>query len=77
MSLIEDDASLAPRLLSTLHPYTGRAHIVGVTGSAGTGKSTLVDQLAREYRKQGRTIGIIFQFFQLLSRHFRYQRHRD
>jgi LAO/AO transport system kinase len=33
--------------------------VIGLTGSPGAGKSTLVDQLAREYRKQGRTIGIV------------------
>src|SRR5205814_7136545 len=42
-----------------LYAHTGRAQTVGVTGSAGAGKSTLVGALAREERKRGRTIGII------------------
>jgi LAO/AO transport system kinase len=46
-------------LLKALFPHTGRARVIGLTGSPGAGKSTLVDQLAREYRKQGKTVGII------------------
>jgi len=42
-----------------LFPHTGRARVIGLTGSPGAGKSTLVDQLAREYRKQDKTVGII------------------
>jgi LAO/AO transport system kinase len=42
-----------------LFPHTGRARVIGLTGAPGAGKSTLVDQLAREYRKQGKTVGII------------------
>ena len=42
-----------------LFPYSGRARVIGLTGAPGSGKSTLVDQLAREYRKHGHTIGII------------------
>lgn len=37
-------------MLSELFPHTGKAHLVGVTGAPGTGKSTLVNQLARYYR---------------------------
>lgn len=46
-------------LLKALFPQTGRARILGLTGSPGAGKSTLVDQLAKHYRKQDRTVGII------------------
>jgi LAO/AO transport system kinase len=46
-------------LLKALFPHTGHARILGLTGSPGAGKSTLVDQLARHYRKQNRTLGII------------------
>ena len=42
-----------------MFPHTGRARVIGLTGSPGAGKSTLVDQLAREYRKQDKTVGII------------------
>ena len=46
-------------LLKALFPQTGRARILGVTGAPGAGKSTLVDQLAKHYRKENRTVGII------------------
>jgi len=59
ISLIENDTSQAPRLLSALYPHTGRAHIVGVTGSPGTGKSTLVSELTKEIRTRGEKVGII------------------
>jgi LAO/AO transport system kinase len=50
---------VARALLAALYPRTGRAHIVGVTGAPGTGKSTLVNALARAYRAEGKTVGII------------------
>lgn len=56
---IEDDDPRAHAALAALYPRTGRAHIVGVTGAPGTGKSTLVSALAAEERKRGRTVGII------------------
>ncbi|MEO6064137.1 MAG: methylmalonyl Co-A mutase-associated GTPase MeaB [Thermoflexales bacterium] len=56
---IEDDDLRAHAALAALYPRTGRAHIVGVTGAPGTGKSTLVSALAAEERKRGRTVGII------------------
>jgi len=46
-------------LLKALFPETGKARILGLTGAPGAGKSTLVDQLAKHYRKENRTIGII------------------
>jgi LAO/AO transport system kinase len=45
--------------LKALFPHTGKARVIGLTGAPGAGKSTLVDQLARQYRKQERTVGII------------------
>lgn len=59
ISLIENDASQAPRLLAALYPHTGRAHIVGVTGPPGTGKSTLVGELTKKIRAQGEKVGIV------------------
>ncbi|OIO98831.1 MAG: hypothetical protein AUK03_00615 [Anaerolineae bacterium CG2_30_64_16] len=59
ISLVEDDGPEAHALLAALYPHTGRGHVVGVTGAPGTGKSTLVNALARAYRAQGFTVGII------------------
>jgi LAO/AO transport system kinase len=59
ISVIEDRTPDAGQLLKALFPLSGRARVIGLTGSPGAGKSTLVDQLAREYRKQDRTVGII------------------
>jgi LAO/AO transport system kinase len=59
ISAIEDGRPEAQPLLKALFPFSGRARVIGLTGSPGSGKSTLVDQLAREYRKQQRTVGII------------------
>ena len=46
-------------LLKALFPYSGHARTIGMTGAPGAGKSTLVDQLAKHYRKENRTVGII------------------
>jgi LAO/AO transport system kinase len=59
VSAVENGDPAALELLKALFPYSGRAQVIGITGAPGSGKSTLVDQLAREYRRQGRTVGII------------------
>jgi LAO/AO transport system kinase len=59
ISVIEDNTPEAAQLLKAIFPFSGKARVIGLTGAPGAGKSTLVDQLAREYRKQGRTVGII------------------
>ena len=59
ITIIENDGAEAQEALATLYPHTGRAHIVGVTGAPGTGKSTLVNELAKVYRQRDRTVGII------------------
>src|SRR5215469_1348215 len=59
ISAIEDARPESTSLLKAVFPFSGRARVIGLTGAPGAGKSTLVDQLAREYRKQERTVGII------------------
>lgn len=59
ISAVENRAPQSAALLKALFPHSGRARILGLTGAPGAGKSTLVDQLAREYRKAGSTIGIV------------------
>ena len=50
LSLIENNTSDGNKILEELYPHTGKAKIIGVTGAPGTGKSTLVNRLAYQYR---------------------------
>jgi LAO/AO transport system kinase len=59
ISLVEDEAPEAAALIARIHPQTGRAYLIGITGAPGTGKSTLVDALTAEIRRSGQTVGII------------------
>jgi LAO/AO transport system kinase len=59
ISLVENDAPGATAVLSGCFPYTGHALRIGLTGAPGAGKSTLVDQLARHYRAQSESVGIV------------------
>lgn len=52
LTLVENDAPEGRAALTELFPHTGRAHLIGVTGAPGTGKSSLVNQLTLYYRKQ-------------------------
>ena len=45
--------------LTDLHPHTGRAWVVGITGNPGAGKSTLTDQLLAFYRRAGQRVGVL------------------
>jgi LAO/AO transport system kinase len=56
---VEAGRGPAEAALAALFPHTGRAHLVGVTGAPGTGKSSLVNALARVLRGQGRTVAIV------------------
>ena len=51
ITTVENRAPESLDLLKALFPHTGHARIIGLTGAPGAGKSTLVDQLAKEYRK--------------------------
>lgn len=56
---IENNRAEARRVLAELYPHTGQAYLVGITGAPGTGKSTLVNELAKAYRRDGQTVAII------------------
>ncbi|MEZ3144574.1 methylmalonyl Co-A mutase-associated GTPase MeaB [Halobaculum sp. MBLA0143] len=56
---IENRAPGYREIVSRLHEHTGAASVVGITGSPGAGKSTLVDKLAKAYRDRGETVGVI------------------
>ena len=59
ISTVENREPGSSALLKALFPHSGKARIIGLTGPPGAGKSTLVDHLARLYRKENRTVGII------------------
>jgi LAO/AO transport system kinase len=57
ISAIEGGA--AREVIAAIFRYTGRAHVIGVTGAPGTGKSTLVNEIAKDYRRRGQRVGIV------------------
>ncbi len=68
--------------LAELHPHTGNARVIGITGNPGAGKSTLTDQLITRYRRQGLRVGVVavdptspFSGGAILGDRIRMQRH--
>jgi LAO/AO transport system kinase len=59
ITVVENDDPAAAALAAALYPHTGHAHVIGITGPPGAGKSTIVDALASVIRSQGQTVGII------------------
>jgi len=59
ITLVEEGASTAREVVEAIHPYTGHAYIVGITGLPGSGKSTLLDKLITLARREGLKVGVI------------------
>ena len=59
MSLVEDGGEAGTELLKAIFAKAGHAQLIGITGPPGAGKSTLVDRLTGELRKEGREVGVI------------------
>jgi len=56
---IDDRVPDAREVLKKLYRHTGRAHVIGITGPPGVGKSTTIDQMVEAFRKDGKTVGVI------------------
>jgi len=81
---LEDDLAEAKTAIKRIFPHTGRAHVVGITGAPGAGKSTLVDALIASFRKKEKTIGVLavdptspFTGGAILGDRIRMQRHAE
>ena len=59
ITAIENCTDESPELIARLFPHTGKAHVIGLTGAGGAGKSTLIEKIVREYRNRGKTVGVI------------------
>lgn len=59
ITAIENCTNQGQELITKLFPYTGKAHVIGLTGAGGAGKSTLIEKIVREYRSRGKTVGVV------------------
>jgi LAO/AO transport system kinase len=59
ISLVETNIPEAQGILKKIFPYTGNSIVIGITGSPGSGKSTLVDQIIESLKSKGKKLGII------------------
>lgn len=59
ITIVENEPTEGQKIITSIFPRTGRAHIIGLTGSGGAGKSTLIEKIVREYRQQNRTVGVV------------------
>jgi LAO/AO transport system kinase len=59
ISMVEDGGDELPRVMEAIHPYTGAAYTIGITGAPGAGKSTLTERLVGRARRDGAQVGVL------------------
>jgi LAO/AO transport system kinase len=59
ISLVESESPQAEHIMRKIYPHSGKAHIIGLTGSPGAGKSTLADKVIAHFKELGKTVGVI------------------
>jgi LAO/AO transport system kinase len=59
ITIIENNDPEAQDLVAKIFPHTGKSHIIGLTGAGGAGKSTLIEKVVKEYRRRGKTVGVV------------------
>jgi LAO/AO transport system kinase len=84
ISLVENRSPQASELMKLVYPHAGRAEVIGLTGSGGSGKSSLIDRLLTGFRGQGRRVGVVavdpsspFSGGAILGDRIRFQRHAE
>jgi len=59
ITIIENDEPEAHELIARVYSHVGKAHVIGLTGAGGAGKSTLIEKLVKEYRRRKKKVGIV------------------
>ena len=59
ITLVEAVSSDTKDIMKSVYPMTGRAHVIGITGSPGAGKSSFVNRLIARFRSEGKKVGVI------------------